>query len=36
VPTPVIVRPDSGGYALGATPPPGPGNQWARSIRAEW
>jgi hypothetical protein len=36
VPTPVIVRPDSGGYALGATPPPGPGNLWARSIRAEW
>jgi hypothetical protein len=36
VPTPVIVRPDSGGYALGATPPPGPGNQWARPIRAEW
>lgn len=36
IPTPVIVRPDAGGYAIGATPPPGPGNHWARPTRAAW
>lgn len=36
VPTPVMVRPDNGGYALGATPPPGPGNHWARPLREGW
>lgn len=36
IPTPLIVRPDSGGYLVGATPPAGPGNVWARPLRAGW
>ncbi|MGW3272312.1 hypothetical protein ACWDFH_12685 [Streptomyces kronopolitis] len=36
VPLPLIVRTDAGDYLTGATPPPGPGNRWARPLRAEW
>jgi hypothetical protein len=36
VPAPLIVRPDAGGYAVGTTPPAGPGNVWARPLRAGW
>jgi hypothetical protein len=35
-PSPLIVRLDGGGYALGATPPAGPGGTWTRTVRAEW
>lgn len=35
-PAPLIVRPDSGGYLVGLTPPPGPDGQWLRPMRAEW
>ncbi|WP_258544173.1 hypothetical protein [Streptomyces ipomoeae] len=35
-PSPLIVRLDGGGYAVGATPPPGPDGTWARTLRAEW
>ncbi|MDX3757238.1 hypothetical protein [Streptomyces sp. AK02-04a] len=35
-PAPLIVRPDSGGYLVGLTPPPGPDGQWLRPVRAEW
>ncbi|MGG7571471.1 hypothetical protein [Streptomyces sirii] len=36
VPLPLIVRTDAGNYLTGATPPPGPGNRWARPLRAQW
>ncbi|MEU6327765.1 hypothetical protein ABZ851_10840 [Streptomyces sp. NPDC047049] len=36
VPLPLIVRTETGDYLTGATPPPGPGNRWARPLRAEW
>ncbi|MER7877000.1 hypothetical protein ABTY63_26135 [Streptomyces solisilvae] len=36
VPLPMVVRTDTGAYAVGATPPPGPGNRWARPLRAQW
>lgn len=35
-PAPLIVRPDSGGYLVGLTPPPGPDGKWQRPMRAEW
>jgi hypothetical protein len=35
-PAPLIVRPDSGGYLVGLTPPPGPDGKWLRPMRAEW
>ncbi|CDR06524.1 hypothetical protein [Streptomyces iranensis] len=35
-PSPLIVRLDGGGYAVGATPPAGPGGTWLRPVRAEW
>ncbi|MEU1674372.1 hypothetical protein ABZ752_20425 [Streptomyces roseifaciens] len=35
-PSPMIVRLDGGGYALGATPPAGPDGTWLRPVRAEW
>ncbi|MDT0475043.1 hypothetical protein RM863_23235 [Streptomyces sp. DSM 41014] len=35
-PSPLIVRFDEGGYALGATPPAGPDGTWTRTVRAEW
>ncbi|MEV6945767.1 hypothetical protein AB0N07_27990, partial [Streptomyces sp. NPDC051172] len=35
-PSPLVVRFDGGGYALGATPPPGPDGTWRRAVRAEW
>ncbi|MBZ4323760.1 hypothetical protein JNW98_31055 [Streptomyces sp. SCA2-4] len=35
-PAPLIVRPDSGGYLVGLTPPPGPDGRWLRPMRAEW
>ncbi|GAA0668634.1 hypothetical protein GCM10009535_55670 [Streptomyces thermocarboxydovorans] len=35
-PAPLIVRPDSGGYLVGLTPPPGPDGKWLRTMRAEW
>lgn len=36
IPLPVIVRPDRGGLVVGAVPPPGPGNRWARPLREGW
>ncbi|GAB2616319.1 hypothetical protein GCM10027168_56010 [Streptomyces capparidis] len=36
IPLPTIVRPDRGGHLVGAVPPPGPGNHWARPLREEW
>ncbi|MEU9502832.1 hypothetical protein [Streptomyces sp. NPDC048196] len=33
---PLIVRTDDGDYLTGATPPPGPGNRWARPLKAQW
>jgi hypothetical protein len=36
IPLPVIVRPDNGGLLVGAVPPPGPGNRWARPLRERW
>ncbi|WP_405555402.1 hypothetical protein OHV08_15835 [Streptomyces canus] len=35
-PSPLIVRLDGGGYAIGATPPAGPDGTWRRALRAEW
>ncbi|MFF3731822.1 hypothetical protein ACFYXM_16235 [Streptomyces sp. NPDC002476] len=35
-PSPLLVRLDGGGHVLGATPPPGPGGTWTRTLRAEW
>ncbi|MGW2818017.1 hypothetical protein [Streptomyces sp. NPDC001415] len=35
-PSPLIVRPDSGGYTIGLTPPAGPGGLWRRPFTAEW
>ncbi|MER6073592.1 hypothetical protein ABT187_33070 [Streptomyces sp. NPDC001817] len=35
-PAPLIVRPDSGGYLVGLTPPAGPDGKWLRPMRAEW
>lgn len=35
-PAPLIVRPDSGGYLIGLTPPAGPDGIWQRPNRAEW
>ncbi|MGW0560889.1 hypothetical protein ACWDZ4_09690 [Streptomyces sp. NPDC003016] len=35
-PSPLIVRPDSGGYTIGLTPPPGPGGIWRRPLKAQW
>ncbi|QCX76683.1 hypothetical protein C9F11_15070 [Streptomyces sp. YIM 121038] len=35
-PAPLVVRPDSGGYTIGLTPPPGPDGTWLRPLRAEW
>ncbi|MEU6535730.1 hypothetical protein [Streptomyces sp. NPDC047000] len=35
-PAPLIVRPDTGGYLIGLTPPPGPDGRWLRPARAEW
>lgn len=35
-PSPLIVRLDGGGYAVGATPPAGPDGTWRRALRAEW
>ncbi|WP_405787291.1 hypothetical protein [Streptomyces sp. NBC_01367] len=35
-PSPLIVRPDSGGYTIGLTPPAGPGGQWRRALKAQW
>ncbi|WP_240980788.1 MULTISPECIES: hypothetical protein [unclassified Streptomyces] len=35
-PSPLVVRLDGGGYALGATPPAGPDGTWRRPLRAEW
>jgi hypothetical protein len=35
-PTPLIVRPDSGGYLVGLTPPPADDGTWLRPARAEW
>ncbi|MGW0136154.1 hypothetical protein [Streptomyces sp. NPDC003299] len=35
-PTPLIVRPDSGGYLLGITPPAAPNGTWTRALRAKW
>lgn len=35
-PSPLIVRPDGGGYEVGATPPAGPDGTWTRSLRADW
>ncbi|MEV6121367.1 hypothetical protein AB0M23_12675 [Streptomyces sp. NPDC052077] len=35
-PSPLVVRLDGGGYALGATPPAGPDGTWRRALRAEW
>lgn len=35
-PTPLIVRPDSGGYTIGLTPPAGPGGAWQRPLKAQW
>ncbi|WP_234322438.1 hypothetical protein [Streptomyces sp. NRRL S-1314] len=34
--SPLIVRTDGGGYAIGATPPAGPDGTWRRALRAEW
>ncbi|QNE79139.1 hypothetical protein F0344_08875 [Streptomyces finlayi] len=36
VPLPLVVRTDDGTYQIGAAPPPGPGNRWARPLRAQW
>ncbi|WP_232544299.1 hypothetical protein [Streptomyces buecherae] len=36
IPLPLIVRTDVGTHHIGRTPPPGPGNQWARPLREEW
>ncbi len=35
-PSPLIVRPDSGGCTIGLTPPAGPGGLWRRPLTAEW
>lgn len=35
-PLPLIVRPDTGGYTIGLTPPAGPDGMRLRSMRAEW
>ncbi|MFF1477090.1 hypothetical protein ACFVYD_05850 [Streptomyces sp. NPDC058301] len=35
-PSPLVVRLDGGGYAVGATPPAGPDGTWRRALRAEW
>ncbi|WP_225640646.1 hypothetical protein [Streptomyces werraensis] len=35
-PSPLIVRLDGGGYALGGIPPAGPDGSWRRPLRAEW
>uniref|UniRef100_A0AAU2A4S2 Uncharacterized protein n=1 Tax=Streptomyces sp. NBC_00093 TaxID=2975649 RepID=A0AAU2A4S2_9ACTN len=35
-PAPLIVRPDTGGYTIGLTPPPGADGKWLRPVRAEW
>ncbi|MFJ1897859.1 hypothetical protein [Streptomyces sp. NPDC088115] len=36
VPLPLVVRTDDGTYRIGAAPPPGPGNRWARPLAARW
>ncbi|WP_328865483.1 hypothetical protein [Streptomyces sp. NBC_00304] len=36
VPLPLVVRTDDGTYRIGAAPPPGPGNRWARPLGAQW
>ncbi|MFJ6460003.1 hypothetical protein ACIQM0_02880 [Streptomyces sp. NPDC091387] len=36
VPLPLVVRTDDGAFQIGAAPPPGPGNRWARPLRAQW
>ncbi|MFH9070863.1 hypothetical protein [Streptomyces alboflavus] len=35
-PIPLIVRPNSGGYTIGLTPPPGPDGRWLNPVIAEW
>ncbi|MVO90910.1 hypothetical protein GPA10_40775 [Streptomyces sp. p1417] len=35
-PSPLIVRLDGGGYAVGATPPAGPDGTWRRALREQW
>ncbi|MGW2784241.1 hypothetical protein ACWC3X_23740 [Streptomyces populi] len=35
-PAPLIVRPDTGGYLVGLTPPAAPDGLWLRSARTEW
>ncbi|MFK0142085.1 hypothetical protein [Streptomyces murinus] len=35
-PAPLIVRPDTGGYLVGLTPPAGPDGRWLRPVGAEW
>ncbi|OAR25022.1 hypothetical protein A8W25_20805 [Streptomyces sp. ERV7] len=35
-PSPLIVRLDGAGYALGATPPAGPDGTWLRPVRVGW
>lgn len=35
-PSPLIVRMDGGGYAVGATPPAGPDGTWHRPLREQW